>query len=489
MITKKEIHKFINSLFMSQDINIQSTPELNFFTLTFTGDHSHLEKEYFSFFKTTFLRQAHIAHIIALLFYSLFSFLDILFVPELANTFIFIRLGIIAPIIFLNLFFITKKIAPSLFQLFLSITIFVVGAGIIAMIAIGGHKVNAAYYAGLALVFIFSFTFIGLEYKRAVITTWLLVIIYEVVSIVTNLPLDIFISNNFFIISILFFSMVAGYSVELYRRNEFFLYHLLELEKNKIATDNIELEQRVSKRTVELVEAKEKAENADKMKSIFLAQMSHEIRTPINALVSMSSLLRSDFEESANEDQLISFDIIDRAGNRIIRTIDLLLNLSEIQAGTYETLPIKFDLYLDILSIVISENKKLAKKKNIKLNIKIEVEDTDIIADSHTVNQIFVQLFDNAIKYTEKGEITLLVGQNEKEQLYVEIKDTGIGIEQEYLSKIFEPFWQEEMGYTRKFDGNGIGLALVKRYCELNNAKIEVESKKNIGSTFRVIFQ
>jgi PAS domain S-box-containing protein len=238
----------------------------------------------------------------------------------------------------------------------------------------------------------------------------------------------------------------------------------------------------------EIIKAKEKAENADKMKSIFLAQMSHEIRTPINALVSMSSLLRYDFEEKANEDQLMSFDVIDRAGERIIRTIDLLINLSEIQAGTYEVHRTQFNLLSDVISVIIADYKRQAKNKGINLLLNSTSINTEIISDSYTVTQIFTQLIDNAIKYTNKGEVSVKITRNEFEQLVVEIKDTGIGIEEKYLTKIFEAFSQEEMGYTRKYEGNGIGLTLVKTYCKLNNAKIEVESKKGIGSTFRVLF-
>ncbi len=239
----------------------------------------------------------------------------------------------------------------------------------------------------------------------------------------------------------------------------------------------------------EMILSKEQAESANKMKSIFLAQMSHEIRTPINAMVSMASLLKYDFEENADEDQLMSFDILDRAGARIIRTVDLLLNLSEIQTGTYETTLEPVDIYSGILSSIVAENRKIAEKKNIKLSINSNTLEAELIADSYTVNQIFVQLIENAIKYTKEGVVNIKIERNESEQLVVEVTDTGIGIDAEYLPKIFNPFTQEEMGYTRKFDGNGIGLTLVKEYCKLNNAIVEVESKKGVGSTFRVTFQ
>lgn len=238
----------------------------------------------------------------------------------------------------------------------------------------------------------------------------------------------------------------------------------------------------------ELLKSKEIAENADKLKSVFLAQMSHEIRTPINAMVSLASLLRDDLSEEVEEDHKLSLELINKAGNRIIRTVDLLLNLSELQAGTYQTIFKTFDIYTDVLSKLIVGYKKLALEKNIDLSVKVQTRETEINADSYTVNQIFAQLIDNAVKYTEKGTIQITLIRNDNNNLIVEVADTGIGIADDYLPNLFEPFSQEEMGYSRKYEGNGIGLTLVKKYCDLNRATIEVESEKNKGSVFRVIF-
>lgn len=102
--------------------------------------------------------------------------------------------------------------------------------------------------------------------------------------------------------------------------------------------------------------------------------------------------------------------------------------------------------------------------------------------------QIFDHLIDNAIKYTEEGSVTISIDQDYLKRIVIEIEDTGIGISEKFLPHIFKPFTQEEAGYTRTYEGTGLGLSLVKKYCELHNANIEVESKKGHGSVFKIIF-
>jgi signal transduction histidine kinase len=128
-------------------------------------------------------------------------------------------------------------------------------------------------------------------------------------------------------------------------------------------------------------------------------------------------------------------------------------------------------------------------EKKLDLKIKKQTENTRIVCDSYSVNQIFANLIDNAIKYTPKGSIEIVCSQNANEELQVSVNDTGVGISEEYLPHIFDEFSQEDKGYTRKFEGNGLGLALVKKYCALNSAKINVESKKGKGSKFIVTFK
>ncbi len=238
----------------------------------------------------------------------------------------------------------------------------------------------------------------------------------------------------------------------------------------------------------ELIHAKDKAEESDKLKSEFLAQISHEIRTPINTMLSFSSLIKEELDPIINPELKESFAIISNAGQRIIRTVDLLLNMSELQSGVYKKIIKKFDLYKDVIQAVAFEHEKDIKEKNLELILLKKTTDSLIEADHYTIYQIFDNLLNNAIKFTISGKIELVVLRNSENKLAAQIIDTGIGISKNYLNNLFVPFSQEEQGYTRKFEGNGLGLALVKKYCELNNAEITVDSQKGIGTKFEVIF-
>jgi len=128
------------------------------------------------------------------------------------------------------------------------------------------------------------------------------------------------------------------------------------------------------------------------------------------------------------------------------------------------------------------------ENKNITLNIQSKTHLTKIRGDYFTIVQIFSNLIDNAVKYTNNGSVEIILYLNIMNQLCVDVKDTGIGISEEFMPRLFTPFTQEESGYTRTYEGNGLGLALVKKYAEMNNIEITVKSRKDIGSTFTVKF-
>ncbi len=239
----------------------------------------------------------------------------------------------------------------------------------------------------------------------------------------------------------------------------------------------------------ELKAAKEKAEEASRLKSEFLAQISHEVRTPLNSILSFSNLIESELNGSLSEELKESFDMIRRGGDRLRRTIELLLNASQVQNGKYKVHIENINLEKNILIPIIKQFESAAEEKGLKLEYDNNLKNSNIVCDLYTTGQIFINLIDNAIKYTHKGKIVIKVFKNENGQIQVDIIDTGIGISEEYLPKIFETFSQEETGYTRKYEGIGLGLSLVKEYAAINEIEIKVDSKKGLGSKFSVVFK
>jgi PAS domain S-box-containing protein len=237
----------------------------------------------------------------------------------------------------------------------------------------------------------------------------------------------------------------------------------------------------------ELIRSKVKAEEASKLKSEFLTQISHEIRTPINAILSFSQLLRSEFEPMVSDELKDSFTMIERGGRRLVRTIDLILNMSQIEHYEKYIEFKNFDLEHDVLSPIVNQYKSAAISKGIELNLKSELDKSNVCCDYTTINQIFLHLIENAIKFTSAGYVMCKILKRNN-NLQVDIEDSGIGISEEYLPNLFEIFSQEQAGYTRPYEGNGLGLALVRKFADMNKAVIEVESKKGEGSVFSVIF-
>ena len=223
-------------------------------------------------------------------------------------------------------------------------------------------------------------------------------------------------------------------------------------------------------------------------KTEYIAQISHEIRSPLNLMLNFTSLIREVLETETRKALKEEFAIINNAGKRIIRTVDLVLNMSEIQSGNFEICKTKFDLYNEIILRIGQDFKNYAKEKKIKFTVKNTSDNSIIFADEYSVFQAVINVVDNSFKYTEKGAVELKLGRNRKGQLYVTVSDTGIGMSEEYQKDLFKPFHQEDNGFVGKIKGNGLGLSLVKKYCELNDMKIEVDSKKNVGTKIKLTF-
>jgi len=237
----------------------------------------------------------------------------------------------------------------------------------------------------------------------------------------------------------------------------------------------------------ELIKAKEKAENANSVKDGFIQNISHEIRTPLNGILGMTSVIKEIFSPYITEEEATFFEAIDKSSRRIIRTVDMILNFSRLQSNDFTIAPQEINLS-SICEKLCAEFQEAAKQASLELTYEDNLGDVILYADEYTVTHSISDLLDNAIRFTKKGfvKVSLFAGTNNEVKL--EIKDSGIGIKEAYLEHLFEPYRQEDMGYSRAYEGVGLGLPLAKKFLELNNASISVVSKKGEGTTFTIAF-
>ncbi len=235
---------------------------------------------------------------------------------------------------------------------------------------------------------------------------------------------------------------------------------------------------------LELLAAKEKAEQSDRLKDAFIANMSHEIRTPLNSIIGFSDLLHDDLEAVLTFDQQQYFESIRRSSARLTRTVDQILNISTLQAGTYLAHFQEVDL-IPLLERIVFDLSAYAKKKGLDLRLSTGLPSLLLILDPYGVEQAIGNLVDNAIKFTQRGGILVTV-QTTDTYAEILVQDTGIGISEEYMPKLFSPFSQEILGYTRPFEGLGLGLAITKSYIVMNHGTLDVQSAKGKGTTMIV---
>ena len=231
----------------------------------------------------------------------------------------------------------------------------------------------------------------------------------------------------------------------------------------------------------------ERAQEASRLKSESVANMTHEIRTPLNVILGYADLMMERLTELNDPTGIRFADPVRRAGQRLLSTISAILDLSRIEAGAYElkVVPIKVAAMVEHQ---VSDLSVLAMNKQIGLSCVIEEPDAIVLFDEHCLSAAVINLLQNAIKFTESGTVSVRLSRDESGALTLAISDTGIGMDPAYQRRLFEPFSREAPEGSRPSEGSGLGLALVKRYLELNGARIEVESQKNVGSVFTIIF-
>lgn len=230
-------------------------------------------------------------------------------------------------------------------------------------------------------------------------------------------------------------------------------------------------------------------ENAVELINEFFAKISHEIRTPVNALQQAAKQLESDLRFFNNTDITRLTSIMVEDSERLARTVDLLVNFAMIKSGTYRPRKEKFDLFQEVLTKLVSSRRSRAEKKGLRFLINSSTLNTEVVADLYSVTQIMANIIDNAVQFTKEGMIEIEINRLSTGNLAVSVIDSGIGMDPAYLNEIFNPFSQESKGYSREYDGIGLGLPVAKGFCELNNIVMNISSQREAGTVVSLKFE
>ena len=235
----------------------------------------------------------------------------------------------------------------------------------------------------------------------------------------------------------------------------------------------------------DVVEAKEKAIEADKLKSAFLANMSHEIRTPMNAIIGFTDLLNEEEVDKDTREEYV--ELINSNSTHLLKLIDDIIDISKIEAGELKVDKTEVNLnnlFKELYQVHLGALKNAGKDQKIELTYDLPSDEVKIITDPMRLQQILTNLLSNSIKFTNEGKISFGVSVHDKDFIKFNVTDTGVGMSDEKLSYIFDRFRQVEEHISRKYQGSGLGLAISKQLVGLLGGEIWVDSEINKGASF-----
>ncbi len=246
------------------------------------------------------------------------------------------------------------------------------------------------------------------------------------------------------------------------------------------------LEKQVKDRTAELTVAMEKALEADHLKSAFLATMSHELRTPLNSIIGFTGILLQGLAGPLNEEQQKQLGMVQKSSRHLLALINDVLDISKIEAGQLTLSFSNFDLR-ESIEKTVHLVQPLVQKKALDLTVEIDETVGKVTTDQRRLEQVIINLLNNAVKFTEQGHIRVTC-RPENDHYLLAVEDTGIGIRPDEISGLFQPFHQIDTGLSRKREGTGLGLSICKKLIQMMNGRIDVQSREGQGSTFTICF-
>jgi signal transduction histidine kinase len=475
--------------------------KLNRITLNFPDER---EKEYRDFYFVRSYKTTRFAYLILSLLYAFFGYLDSVVARQYFDLFIVIRIIVVVLLLAVFFYSYSTKFREN-WQTLIFITYFLGAVGIILMLVLLPKIV--VYSSGLILVFLAGSVLIKLRFLAFSVASWLVIVFYIVAGIIWKVESTIILSNSFFFAGAILIGMIAAYRTEVFNRDNFNLYLQIAKKNVQIEHANKNLEDKVEERTKllnfrnkelkeevkrrslvekELIAAKEKAEESDKLKSAFLANMSHEIRTPMNGIMGFANLLH----EAESEEEFDEFvEAIIKSGEHLLNLINDIIDLSKIEAGILKIEKSNFELNRltkEIYDMFCVDSNIVSKNIRLTYNDGLPNDDSLINTDRVRLKQIMINLVNNACKYTDEGSVEFSYSIINK-ALHFVVKDTGIGIPEDSQKFIFDRFMQASNGRTSGRDSTGLGLSITKTYLNLMGGSISVKSKVGEGSEFSFI--
>jgi len=406
------------------------------------------------------IRELRITAAVASVSFILFNILDWFVFPDYSRFFLLLRLIVLV----FNTIIALLTLLPKAYQIsrLLKMSAYLVySASIIIMIQLTGGYLSS-YYAGLNIILIGFMVLLPLDAIRTSIICTFVYTGYLIPILITQeiVQFDIFLNNNFFILTTIIFAITSSY-----------------------LSDRINLKEFAAR--YNLAKANENLKKLDKMKTQFFANVSHEVRTPLTSIIAPLQSLRQGDVGSLNLDQNELLDQMHRNAVRLLDLINQMLDFSKLEAGKAHLRLSSVNLARYTEDIVSLFNEVTIRKGLNLLFLEPNFGEKHVFIDIDRFERIITNLIRNAIKFTESGGITVELSRNE-EFIILSITDTGIGISKEQLPHIFKRFEQVDGTSTRSFEGTGLGLAIVEESVQLLQGEISVESVIDIGTVFTI---